>query len=354
MSTKKRVLVVDDSVFARKVISDIIASGPELSVVGTAKDGLDALRKVEELRPDVVTLDIEMPKLDGIETLKQLMSSRPTPVVMVSSLTTQGAKESMMALRLGAVDIVAKPHGTHSMGLAAQANDLIDKVLAAADARLTSSPIVHPPMHKAPRTQRPSADFPVVVIASSTGGPRALRMVVPALGDGDGAAYIIVQHLPIGFSTTFSYELDELSEMTVREAEDGDVPRPGEILFAKAGYHMVLGRRGAVHLSLAPPLWGVRPSADMTMSSAAVCYGHRAVGVVLTGMGNDGAAGMQDIKTHGGTTIAEHESTCIVYGMPRVAIESGVVDVVQPIEKIPGAISAAVFRTAQRLKLSAA
>ncbi len=353
MSTKKRVLVVDDSVFARKIVSDIIDGCPDLCVVGTAIDGFDALRKVQLLKPDVVTLDVQMPKMDGIETLKSIMSVSPTRVVMVSSLTTQGAKESMAALRLGAIDIVAKPHGTHSMGLTAQAHELIEKVLTAADAKLTSAPVACPPSNRPSRTPITSSDFPVVVIASSTGGPRALRMVIPALGDGDGAAYIVVQHLPPGFSKTLAQDLDGLSMMTVREAESGDIARPGEVLFAKSGFHLVLGRGRAIHLSLAPPMWGVRPSADMTMTSVAAAFGRRAVGVVLTGMGSDGAAGTRAIKDQGGATIAEHESTCVVYGMPRMAVETGAVDVVQPIDKIPDAISAAVFRTAQRLKLSA-
>lgn len=355
MPDKKRVLIVDDSVFARKIVSEILESSPDLCVIGTAIDGLDALAKVEELRPDVVTMDVEMPRLDGIETLRRLMATRPTPVVMVSSLTAKGAKESMAALRLGAVDVMAKPHGTHSIGLTAQANELIAKVLAAADAKLTSAPLVcrSSVLSKTPLIRPANADFPIVIIASSTGGPRALRMLVPALGDGNGAAYLVIQHLPPGFSATLANDLDGFSEMHVREAEDGDAPRPGEVLFAKSGYHLVTSRGRTLNLSLAPPLWGVRPSADVTMVSAAPVYGRRLVGVVLTGMGSDGAAGLRAIREQGGPTLAEHESTCVVYGMPRVAIESGVVDVVEPIDKLPHAIVAAVLQTTQRLRISA-
>lgn len=340
---KKRVLVVDDSVFARKIVSDILSSSPDLVVVGTAVDGVDALAKVEELRPDVMTMDVEMPKLGGIETLKQLMATRPTPVVMVSSLTTSGAAESMLALRLGAIDVMAKPHGTHSIGLTTQAKELIEKVVAAANVSVAcleplSAPVTRP---KPLAVVRATTNFPVVIIASSTGGPRALRSVIPSLDPTSGAAYVIIQHLPVGFSATLAQDMDGLTEMHVREARDGDTPRPGEILFAKAGYHLVANRGRTLNFALSPPLWGVRPSADVTMVSAAPVFGARLIGVVLTGMGSDGAAGLRAIKEQGGVTIAEHESTCVIYGMPRVAIESGLVDVVAPINRIAESINKA-------------
>lgn len=349
---QKRVLVVDDSVFARKIVADILDNSPQLSVVGTAINGIDALAKIESLQPDVVTMDVEMPKLDGIETLRQLMAVRPTPVVMVSSLTQEGAKESILALRLGAVDIMAKPHGTHSIGIAAQGDELVEKVIAAANVSVAHlSPLsASAARPKLPVIAHTSSNFPIVIVASSTGGPRALRMLVSALGDTSGASYVLVQHLPPGFSKTMADDLNSLTSLTVREASsESEKLRPGEVLFAASGYHLVFNRDGSSALSLSPRLWGVRPSADVTMVSAAPVFGSRIIGVVLTGMGSDGAAGLRAIKDHGGTTIAEHESTCVVYGMPRVAIESGVVDVIAPIDRMAEAINAAVRRVSGKM-----
>ena len=351
-ANQKRVLVVDDSVFARKIVADILDSSPHLTVVGTATNGLDALGKIESLRPDVITLDVEMPKLDGIEALRRIMATHPTPVVMVSSLTQAGAKESVLALKLGAVDIMAKPHGTHSIGLAAQSNELIEKVFAAANVNVTHlSPLSVPALRPKPPIISHTRDhFPVVLIASSTGGPRALRMLIPALSDAGGAAYVLIQHLPAGFSKHMADDLNTLTSLTVREAtSDGTTLQPGEVLFAKSGYHLVFNRDRTSALSLSPPLWGVRPSADVTMVSAAPVFGSRIIGVVLTGMGSDGAAGLRAIREQGGTTIAEHESTCVVYGMPRVAIESGVVDVIAPIDRMAEAINAAIGCVSRRL-----
>lgn len=347
---KKRVLVVDDSVFARKIVADILDGSPDLTVVGTAVNGIEALAKVESLKPDVITLDVEMPKLNGIETLRQLMATQPTPVVMVSSLTQAGAKESIEALRLGAVDIMAKPHGTNSIGLTAQRNELIAKVIAAAQVDVTRlSPLSAPVSRPKPQVvSQVRSDFPIVMIASSTGGPRALRMLIPGLNCANGAAYVLVQHLPEGFSRTMADDLNTLTNLTVREASsDKNTIQPGEVLFARSGYHLVFNRDQSAGLSLSPPLWGVRPSADVTMVSAAPVFGSRIIGVVLTGMGSDGAAGLRAIKEQGGRTLAEHESTCVVYGMPRVAIESGVVDVVVPIDRMAEAINVAAARTAR-------
>lgn len=352
MPEKKRVLVVDDSVFARKIVSDILTTSPELTVIGTANDGVDALAKIESLRPDVVTLDIEMPKLDGLETLRQLMFTRPTPVIMVSSLTQEGAAESVRALKLGAVDIVAKPHGTHSIGLAAQAKELISKVVAAAGVKVerllpAALPTQEP---RTPAVGHIQGAYPVVMVASSTGGPRALRTLLPALSKCTGAGYVLIQHLPEGFSKTMADDLNQLTDLAVSEAHSEPAKvRPGHVLLAKAGYHLIFDRSESATLTLAPPLWGVRPSADVTMVSAAPVFGSRMIGVVLTGMGHDGAAGLRAIRESGGTTIAEHESTCVVYGMPRTAIEAGVVDVVEPLDRIATAIVTAVSRSVRRM-----
>lgn len=347
---KKRILVVDDSVFARKIVTDILAGSPELEVAGIAVNGLEALQLIPKLKPDVVTLDIEMPGLDGLETLRRIMAEMPTPVVMVSSLTTEGARESIQALRLGAVDIVAKPHGSHSIGLTAQRDALIAKVIAAANVNIKQmAPVIQakPALRMPLEFIRPTSAFPVVIIASSTGGPRALRTLVPQLTDAAGVAYIIIQHLPEGFSAPFAQDLDKLTNLNVREAAEGDIVQPGVVLLAKAGYHCVVERAGRVKLTTDPPLWGVRPSADVTMVAAVPVFGSRLIAVVLTGMGRDGANGLKLIAEAGGIGIAEHESSCVVYGMPRAAIETGAVDIIAPLPQIAEAVNAAVIKVAR-------
>lgn len=340
---KKRILVVDDSVFARKIITDVISSSPNLEVAGTAANGFEALELVKSVRPDAVTMDVEMPKMNGIETLRALMRECPTPVVMLSSLTSHGAKESMTALRLGAVDVMPKPNGSHCIGLGAQATELIAKVTAAAcvDASMLVAPQSAKPHHKTRLYSGNSSSFPVVVIASSTGGPRAIRTILPDISDAR-AAYMIVQHIPEGFSGPFADDLNTTTHLNVRETTDNDMMMPGQMLIAKAGYHSVFSKTGKINLELAPPLWGVRPSADITMASAVEIFGSRMIGLVLTGMGRDGANGIRLIKKAGGITIAEHESSCVVYGMPRVAIETGAVDLVLPLQRIGEALNAAI------------
>ncbi|MHB9036501.1 MAG: chemotaxis-specific protein-glutamate methyltransferase CheB [Armatimonadota bacterium] len=348
---KKRVLVVDDSVFARKITMDILRSSPSIEVVGFAHNGLEALSMVGELKPDVITLDIEMPKLNGIDTLRRLMREHPTPVLMLSSLTTQGADESMQALRLGAVDVMAKPNGSQGLGLTAQAEELIAKVLAAAEVNvLHLQPLARPVLRRIIGNDVPVGNrFPIVIIASSTGGPRALRTVVPALTNAAGAAYVIVQHLPAGFSGPLARDLDNTTDLNVRESSEGDTLRPGDVIFAKAGYHTVFDKLGNVHITSDSPLWGVRPSADVTMASAVPVFGNRLIGVVLTGMGRDGANGVRLIKEAGGMAMAEHESSCVVYGMPRAAIESGLVDVTAPLQHMADAIYVSVCKVDQQL-----
>jgi len=351
MSEPKRVLVVDDSVFARKIVSDIINSSPELTVAATASDGEEALALIDELRPDVVTLDVEMPKMDGIETLRQLMERRPTPVLMISSLTAEGTKESIRALNLGAVDVMPKPHGTHSIGLGQHREELISKILAASQISVSALSQRHEPLITAPRRGLPRREgaFPVVMIASSTGGPRALRLVLASLSGEDRAGYVIVQHMPAGFTRSLAESLNEITSLEVREAEPGDVPSPGTALLARAGLHCVFSGKGSVEHNTAPPLWGVRPAADVTFASAVTALAGRLVGVVLTGMGRDGANGLKLIRDSGGITIAEDQSTCVVYGMPRAAAEAGAVDRVVPLPGMADAIRDSVFATCAHL-----
>ena len=348
-TARKRVLIVDDSVFARKIVSEILSSSPRLEVVGVCSDGLDALAMAEALKPDVITLDVEMPRLNGLDTLRRLMKEHPTPVLMLSSLTEAGANESIEALNLGAVDVMAKPHGSHSLGINTQKDELIAKVLAVASVQVSIlSPIgYYKPRARVQLSLPASTSFPVVMIASSTGGPRALRTIVPELTTAAGCAYVLVQHLPVGFSGPLARDLNNLTDLNVRESSDGDVFRAGDAIFAKAGYHTIFDRHAKLQITTDPPLWGVRPSADVTMLSAVPRFGSRLVGVVLTGMGRDGANGARLIKEAGGIVIAEHESSCVVYGMPRVTIESGIVDIIAPLTEIPDAIHEAVLKTAK-------
>jgi two-component system chemotaxis response regulator CheB len=348
-SAKKRVLVVDDSVFARKITTDILSASPDLEVVGFAVNGLDALKRVKELKPDVVVLDVEMPKLNGIETLRRIMQEQPTPVLMLSSLTTEGAAESLQALRYGAVDVMAKPNSSLGLGMSVLSDDLVAKVCAAAEVEVSHlGPAPNAPPHPHVQSSRPPiVKFPIVMIASSTGGPRALRNLIPDLTDSDGVAYVIVQHLPPGFTGPFARDLDTLTTLNVRESSGGDTLKPGDVMFAKSGFHTVFDKCGNVHLTSDPTLWGVRPSADVTIASAVPVFRNRLIGVILTGMGRDGANGMKMIKEAGGVTLAEHESSCVVYGMPRVAIEMEVVDAILPLQHMAEAISATVWKVAQ-------
>jgi two-component system chemotaxis response regulator CheB len=353
-SAKKRVLVVDDSVFARKITIDILSASPNLEVVGFAVNGLDALKRVKELKPDVVILDVEMPKLNGIETLRRIMQEHPTPVLMLSSLTTQGAAESIQALRYGAVDVMAKPNSSLGLGMSALADDLIAKVIAAAEVEVSHlSPMNAPPHPHIQSSRPPITKFPIVMIASSTGGPRALRTLIPDLTDSDGVAYVIVQHLPPGFTGPFARDLDTQTTLNVRESSEGDTLKPGDVMFAKSGFHTVFDKFGKVHLTSDPTLWGVRPSADVTIASAVLVFRNRLIGVILTGMGRDGANGMKLIKEAGGVTLAEHESSCVVYGMPRAAVEMEVVDAILPLQNMAEAISATVWKVAQSQRKNA-
>ncbi|MDK2871614.1 MAG: two-component system, chemotaxis family, protein-glutamate methylesterase/glutaminase [bacterium] len=348
--SKIRVLVVDDSALMRRVITDMLGEDPEIEVIGTARDGYDAIKKIHELKPDVVTLDIEMPKLDGLNTLGYIMSEVPLPVIMLSSYTREGAEATLKALEYGAFDFVPKPSGPISLDIRKVKEELIAKIKAAYRADLSRLKFLLPKrerkiekVEKAP-SLKVSA---VVAIASSTGGPRALQEVIPKLPADIKASILIVQHMPKGFTKSLADRLDSLSQIDVKEAKENDILTEGTALVAPGDYHMVIkgGEEGAkVKLTQDPPVWGVRPSADVTMSSVADLFKGRVVGVVLTGMGRDGANGLRKIKEYGGVTIAEDKSTCVVFGMPKVAIEEGAADVVAPLHEIADRIVDAVKR----------
>ncbi|MCS7220756.1 MAG: chemotaxis response regulator protein-glutamate methylesterase [Anaerolineae bacterium] len=340
-----RVLVVDDSAFMRVMISRLLGQDPALEVVGVARDGEEALAQVKALCPDVITLDVEMPKMGGLEFLSRLMAYRPTPVVMLSSLTQAGAEITVEALGLGAVDFVPKP--SQATAIHQVANELVTKVKRASKAKVTPLP----PSREPERLRSPldSARFAqvtaevaswdrVLIIGASTGGPRALRHVLKALPGDLPAAVLIVQHMPPGFTRSLAQHLDQCAALQVREAVAGDRLERGVALVAPGGYHMIPDRDGGIRLDQGPAVNGVRPSVDVTLLGAAAVHGGRAIAVVLTGMGHDGTDGARALKRAGGIVLAEHESTCVVYGMPRSVIEAGLADEVVPLDQMAEAI----------------
>ena len=347
ISTKKRVLVVDDSALMRKLITQILQSAPDFEVVGAARDGLDALEKARLLRPDVITLDVEMPNMDGLAFLDALMPALPIPVVMLSSLTTAGAEITLACLQRGAVDFAAKPSGSVSLNLADIASEIVAKTRAAASARVRT-PRAAPPLSlpssptpkAAPPRSAPGNDFgSLVVIAASTGGPAALQEMLPRLPAGADAAWLLVQHLPPNFTPSFAKRLDLACQIRVREAREGDRLERGTLLVAPGGFHLELDAAGLVRLNQEPTLWGVRPAADVAMRSAAARFGAKTVGVVLTGMGRDGASGVRAIHAVGGACFAQDEATSVIYGMPREAAATGVPLRVAPLPDMANALT---------------
>jgi len=349
-----KVLVVDDSFLMRRLISRLLEEDKDIKVIGTAADGLEAIEQIKLLKPDVVSLDVEMPKLDGISTLRRVMRECPVPVVMLSAHTHEGARATMEALSAGAVDFVPKPG--KSAELPVMVADLKTKLKVAArvSLRRVARPTAHPPVPKATPAPIPTSKteavpvrhqpycnkIDLVVIGCSTGGPAALQQIIPYLPADLPAGVVIVQHIPVGFSKSMAEHLDKKSAISVRHAEEGDEIKPGRVLVSPAGYDLSfkpMGNGATVILSNhghpLPP-GGFRPSVDWVMKSAAEVYGCRAMGVLLTGMGRDGAQGMLAIKGQGGPTIAEHESTCVVYGMPKAAVDLGAAQKIVPLQQI--------------------
>lgn len=337
--SKVKVLVVDDSAFMRKVISDLLAGDPDLEVLDTARDGLEALDKLKSKPVDVVTLDVEMPRMDGLTFLQQVMRESPLPVIMLSSQTQENASTTIQALSLGAVDFVAKPSGPISIDLYKVAEELRRKVKMAADVdvtRLQKQQATGRRPGAAPAPAPASKDYAgkVVIIGTSTGGPAALHEVLPQLPAGIRAGILVVQHMPAGFTRSLAQRLNDISSIEVKEGEPGDPILEGRALIAPGGHHMVVTGSRCIDLNQEPPRHGVRPAVDVTMESAVPVYGTALVGVVLTGMGYDGAKGMHLIKRAGGRTVAEDASTCVVYGMPRVVVEMGCADRVVPLPQV--------------------
>jgi two-component system chemotaxis response regulator CheB len=340
--------VIDDSALVRELLTEILRRDQEIEVVGAAVDPVVGWERIKIARPDVVTLDVEMPRMDGLRFLEMLMTHHPMPVVMVSSMTERGCETTLRALELGAVDFVPKPRVDIVSGAMAMAEELCAKVKVAARARLQPCRPATSPAASAlgpmPGIGPLRGTHGVIAIGASTGGTEALRALLTAFpADAPGA--VVVQHMPENFTRAFAQRLDGLCKVRVREARDGDRVLPGHVLIAAGNHHLELGRNGSQTLArvfAAPPVNGHRPSVDVLFESCSNCLGPSAVGVILTGMGADGARGLLAMHRAGARTIAQDEETCVVFGMPRAAIDCGAVDEVLPLPRIaPAAIRAA-------------
>ncbi|MCD6296695.1 MAG: chemotaxis response regulator protein-glutamate methylesterase [Deltaproteobacteria bacterium] len=334
---KIKVLVVDDSAVVRKVFKEEISRENDMEVVGTAPDPYVARDKIVKMKPDVVTLDIEMPRMDGITFLKKLMRHYPLPVIIVSSLTRNGGKLAVEALSLGAVEVMSKPSGAYSVG--EMGVQLTDKIRAVA--RLNVSPRKERPSKKSIQKKVASRALAettnkIVAIGASTGGTEALKTVLTGMPP-NAPGILVVQHMPANFTTSFAERLDELSAMTIKEAKDGDSLVNGVALLAPGNYHMLLKRSGAkyyVQVKKGPLVHHQRPAVDVLFQSVANYAGSNAIGVILTGMGADGALGLLKMKEAGARTVAQDEKSCIVFGMPKEAIKLGAADKVVPLNSV--------------------
>lgn len=338
-----KVFLVDDSVVILGIVGRLLKSKYEIEIVGTARNGREALERIPAARPDVVVLDVEMPILDGLKTLEELMQLKRLPVVMLSAHTQAGSRATIDALALGAVDFVSKPASAGQ--LTEMMGELAEKIRIAAGSRgAVTSPM--PPTRTVPiRAVRAKGRAEAVVIGCSTGGPAALRSILPFLPKSLAAPVVVVQHMPKGFTAALAEHMDQLCAVEVKHAENGDVLRPGLVLVAPAGLEFGLRREGnQVKARVQPstvPLapGGFRPAVDKVMTAFAQVYGSTALGVLLTGMGRDGAEGMVAIKQSGGRTIAQDQESCVVYGMPKAAVDAGAADQISPLSEIAGQIT---------------
>lgn len=379
-----KVLVADDSAFMRRVITELFEAQPDFQVLDTARTGKEAVEKVVKLKPDLLTLDINMPVMDGLAALEVIMKDSPLPVVMISSLTREGSDATIKALELGAVDFICKPDGTISK-LEMVEEEILEKCRVAAGVRIIKRPngslaVFPPSLKKAPGMIKVSlpekkqfsavrktttltrsnvrqvvkaaamagrtARDRLIVLGCSTGGPKALQEFVPRLPADLPCPVLMVQHMPAGFTASLARRLNELSSIGVKEAEDREPLRAGMVYIAPGGYHMTVAEGSAgreISLNQEPPLGTLRPAADMLFDSVAR-YGNEVVSIILTGMGQDGANGMEKIKKAGGYVIAESEETCVVYGMPKAVVDRGLADEVLPVQNIAEAAVKALKR----------
>ena len=346
-----RVLVVDDSAFMRKIITDILAGSPEIEVIGKARNGQEAIEKVTELRPDVVTMDIEMPGLDGLHALGYIMSECPTPVIMLSGAESNQADVTMTAFQYGAVDFILKPSGNISLDMVKIKEEIVKKVKAASSVQVhklgfieeekKSDIIEVKSLKEKNESPKKSIFHKIIVIGSSTGGPRALQQVIPLLPSNLHAPVLVVQHMPAGFTKSLAERLNSQSMIKVVEASEGDILESGTVYIAPGDYHMTIKQKkingdikDVIALTKGEKVQGVRPSVDVLLNSVTPIFGQNSLGVILTGMGSDGTDGIRKLKLAGGKVMAEDESTCVVYGMPRSVIEQKLADYILPIGKI--------------------
>lgn len=333
-----KVLIVDDSATARAVLTEILESDPIIEVVATASDAYIARDKIVEFKPDVICLDVEMPRMDGITFLKKLMHYIPIPVVMVSSLTQSGAKTTLEALESGAVDFVAKPHSYIYDGKDEMRDELLAKIRAAAKAKVFKKELTK--KHVVNTTSLLETTNKILALGASTGGTEALKEVLTRLPR-NAPGTVVVQHMPANFTAAFAQRLNSLCEMEVKEAKNGDSISPGVVLIAPGDYHMVVRRSGAryyVEIGSGEKVSGHRPSIDILFNSVAKIAGSNAIGVIMTGMGADGAKGLLAMKKAGARTIGQSEASCVVYGMPKIAYELDAVEKQASLEQIPSAI----------------
>jgi two-component system chemotaxis response regulator CheB len=341
---KTRVLVVDDSAFMRKIIPDMLNEDPDIEVIGTARDGREAFKKTMELSPDVITLDVEMPELDGLHTLGYIMSEKPTPVIMLSAYTPKGADTTIKALQYGAIDFVCKPSGEISLDIKKIAAELKEKIKAAKNINTANMKFELPDdiVVKHNEKELDQKNEIMVVIATSTGGPRALTDVIPKIPRNLPASYLVIQHMSEGFTKTLADRLNSASMIHVKEAAQGEIIKAGTAYVAPGNYHMEIIKTGSdyrIDLNQKPTRLGVRPSADMTFFSAAKVFEGSLIGVVLTGMGKDGTAGVEKIKEKHARIIVQNKETSVIYGMPKTVIEKGYADTILPITGIADGIA---------------
>lgn len=370
MSKKIRVVVVDDSALVRSLLAEIINRQPDMECIGTANDPLIAREMIRELNPDVITLDVEMPRMDGIDFLGRLMRLRPMPVVMISTLTERGAEVTMKALELGAVDFVSKPRVGLASGLNELATQIVDKIRVAAVAQVRRAQ--RPPAPVTSALAAPSAagvagvasnaaasagllgrlsTEKLIFIGASTGGTEAIKEILVHM-PADSPAIVITQHMPPGFTTSFAARLNSLCQITVKEASHGERILPGHAYIAPGGKQFSIGRSGANYVAVVddgPPVNRHKPSVEVLFKTAAAVVGRNAYGIMLTGMGNDGAAAMREMKNAGSYNYVQDEASCIVFGMPREAIAHGAADEVLPLTQIAPALIAKLRGTSDRV-----
>lgn len=340
-----RVLIVDDSLFARKILTDILSSDDDILVVGEAKNGKEALEKIPVLKPDLITLDIVMPVMDGIVTLEKIVSQYNLPVIMVSNLTQEDAILTLEALDKGAIDFIPKPKNIFSLNKQIIRTQIIDKIKMAAKCNVNVKPIMRalddavkesPTSKSSLKDSKDGFDY-IIAIGSSTGGPKALQQVIPLLPKDINASIVIVQHMPPKFTKSLAERLNNISNINVKEGEDGDILTKGNCYIAPGDFHMEVVQRGndyVIRLNKDEPIKGLRPSVDVLMNSVAKLDGINKIGVIMTGMGADGSKGIISLKKSNGFTIAQDEESSVIFGMPKAAINTNCIDKIVPLNHI--------------------